>query len=165
LDLSRDERELKKHDVPRQESVKEDFRTNHPSSMSSAGHQNQMMKDHSQQNNSVSKSPGSQQSSLASAISQPQIFSPPQSSFGQQQLKSQSPLQQYSKNENGSAYSPMNRVNSVITNSSETANQFGDKAVPKNTTPALNGVVRDKAQEGNELAKENERTKMSFLLN
>ena len=47
----------------------------------------------------------------------------------------------------------------------EKLDQPGDKGVSNDNTPIVNGVVGDKGQGTAELAKENERTKMAYLLN
>ena len=161
----------RKADPPRQDSGWSVPSTQHPSeqSTSSQNYQNQTVKEkHSppqfRGNNNSWKPLVSQQNSLSPPLSQPPPHQPSLVQQGYQHLNPRPP-QQIFKNENGSALSPVNRLAPAPASVPDNANQADDKTASKDNTIIVNGVVGDQDQGTAEMAKENERTKMAFLLN
>ena len=165
--LSREREFATKTDLPRQDSG---WGVPNEISVSLQNHPSQTAKEDNSQlqyreNNNSWKSPPSQRNSLSPLLSQPSSQKPPSAQQGYQHSNPQ-PTQQIFKNENGSALSPVNRIAPASANISDNTNQADDKTGPKEHTPIVNGVVLDKGHEENtEIANENERTKMAFLLN
>jgi hypothetical protein len=119
------------------------------------GHQNQIPQPRPSQlerNDSIPQSPATQQKVVSR---HPRIL--PQPPPVNQQIYHQQP--NHSVNQNGSMQSTMNwRTPENVPQNSET--------VPGENVPRMNGIVEgDTVPATNESATENERTKMSFLLN
>lgn len=137
------------------------------------GYQNQAATDyqsrspHQERSNSISKSPPTQQKSMSPLVSAPPRVSPhpsPSSQQGYQLSNSLSPHQSVA--ENGSAYFAVNRPTLSSANVSDSTLKSEETAIAKDTPTKVNGVVNEsQGQEGKDSVKENERTKMSFLLN
>jgi hypothetical protein len=170
--LSKDSREIERPiHAPRQES--EWTVPSYGQSNSLQGYQNQAVTDyqsrspHQERNNSISKSPPTQQKSISPLMSAPPRVSSqpsPSSQQGYQQSNSVSPHQPVT--ENGLSYFAVNRPTPSLANVSDSTLKSGDTAIAKDMPPNVNDVVNeDQGQEGKDSVKENERTKMSFLLN
>jgi hypothetical protein len=68
--------------------------------------------------------------------------------------------------ENGLSYFSGNRPTPSLANVSDSTPKSGETAIAKDMPAKVNGIVNENQdQEGKDSVKENERTKMSFLLN
>ena len=168
--LSHERKLAKKTDPPRQDSGRDVPSTEHPNERTSTlpNLPSKTVKENNSQpqyreNNNSWKSPPSQRNSLPPLIPQPPSHQSPSGQQGYQHSSPQ-PQQQIFNNENSSALSPVNRLAPASADVLDNANELGDKTAPKDNTTIVNGIIGDNDQ-GSEMAKENERIKMAFLLN